>query len=103
MVEDDALDEHPQEHCRLPVLDQRVERLTQEGLQKHTKHRFLVNSYLKDLTLIICSERLIFKFTLEVSRIFWIGWVNSKIGFNLNPNCLANCPSFTTNFTTLFL
>ena len=79
MVEDDALDEHPQEHCRLPVLDQRVERLTQEGLQKHIKHRFLVNSYLKDLTLIICSERLIFKFTLEVSRIFGLAGSIAKL------------------------
>ena len=45
MVEDDALDEHPQEHRRLPVLDQRVERLTQERLKKHIS-TFLLNSYL---------------------------------------------------------
>ncbi len=43
VVEDDALDEHPQEHGRLPVLDQRVERLTQERLQ-HTNVKFLCNS-----------------------------------------------------------
>ena len=33
MVEDDPLDEHPEEHRRLAVLDQRVERLTQKRLK----------------------------------------------------------------------
>ena len=37
MVEDDALYEHPEKHGGLPVLDQRVERLAQEGLEKKKK------------------------------------------------------------------
>jgi len=37
VVEDDSLDEHPQEHRSLSVLDQRVERLAKERLQPQTK------------------------------------------------------------------
>ena len=33
-MQDEALDEHPQEHGRLAVLDQGVERLAEEGLQR---------------------------------------------------------------------
>jgi hypothetical protein len=36
VVQDDALDEHPEEHGRLAVLDQRVERLAQERLRTTT-------------------------------------------------------------------
>ena len=31
MVQNQALDKHPQEHCRLAVLDERVERLAEIG------------------------------------------------------------------------
>ena len=37
VVEDDSLDEHPEEHGRLAVLDQRVERLAKERLEKERR------------------------------------------------------------------
>ena len=37
MVQDDAFNEHPEEHGRLAVFDQRVEGLAEKGLKKFKK------------------------------------------------------------------